>query len=214
MIAFTRFDMRTVISAAPVRVLLFIIVVAMIGATIPFSGAAIVCGGYMSTIMLTYAFLIDERGNMNALYALSSVGRTAVVIGRYLTGVVFALVGSVIGLVVAFVLALVRRQTLDWSTIGFMVVITVVVTAIAIALQLPWFFLVGYTRGRPILFVLLIVFLAFALLANKTHLLDGIATWSNATAPAGLVVALIAGAVVLMVASAAFANRLFARRDL
>lgn len=215
MITFTLFDLRNTLSVAPARLMLPLALVLVIGLTAPVQGAAVVCGGYVGTMLLSYIFLGDERGRLDALYALSRVSRTSVVVGRYLTGLALVLVASGFGLAVSLVAILIRHQSVNWTMIGMMAVAAFGVAAISAAVQLPWFFAKGYTRGRQVMYALILVFVVLGWVASRTHLFDSIQVPTQpGRALETIAVVTVAGGVAIVAASALLASRLYAKREL
>ena len=215
MIRMTVFDLRNIFSTSPWRVLLALGLIVVIGLTAPVQGAAILVGGYVGAILLTYMFLTDERGRLDALYGLSHVSRTSVVIGRYATALIVGAFTSVFGFVVALVIDAVQRARVEWPVIGLMSLAAFAVAAVSLGVLLPWYFAMGYARGRQAMLVLVLAFAGLAWFAGRTPLFDDPAVGLSAVGDmADLTVITVASGLVVLAISAMLAARLYRRRSL
>lgn len=144
--AFTRLDlsgwfMRT-------QTILTLAFVAASGIVIPVPGMAILGAALVTSLMVSAPFLGDERGRLDTLYGVLPITRRTIVIGRVLSILVYFLIAAVVATVVTLIVALVRGQSVP---IEFMLIAHAAALAfvgIALALQVPVFFRVGYSRGR------------------------------------------------------------------
>lgn len=215
MIRFTLFDLRNAVSTTPVRLLLMLGLIALIGAASPVQGTAIVVGGSIGAIMLTSLFLTDERGRLDALYGLSRVSRTGVVVGRYATALIIAACTSVFGLVVSLILDAIHRASVNWSLMELMGVAAFTVVAVGIALLMPWYFAMGYARGRQGMVVLLSAVVVLGLLGSRTSLFDDIAMPTGlGNIGAGTIAIIVLAGLAVLTASAVLASRLYRNRNL
>ncbi|QAY58927.1 ABC-2 transporter permease [Microbacterium protaetiae] len=214
MIRFTLFDLHNIVSTAPLRPLLMLGLVAVIGATAPVQGAAIMVGGYMGAMLLSSVFLTDERGRLDALYGLSRVSRTAVVFGRYATALVVGAGTSAFGFVVALVIVAIHRSRVEWTLMGLMALGAFVVAVISISALLPWYFAMGYARGRQAMLVLIIALVGLGWLGSRTSIFDGATIAALMDDGAGITAIILVAGLAVLTASAALASRLYRNRNL
>lgn len=212
---FTRFDLRNFATTQPARVIIPLAFVIIFGATLPVPGLPILAGGIIAAITASYPFQGDERGLLDTLYATTPVSRRAVTVGRYLSTLLMAAVAIGLGIGVAAVMATIRHQELSGSLIGTMSMAAFAVVAIALSVQLPWFFALGFTRGRPMIFIPVAVISVAGWLAGRSGLLDGTSPGGMVPTPgAPVVIGVLVAGTALLAASATIATRLYARREL
>ncbi|WP_144765730.1 ABC-2 transporter permease [Curtobacterium sp. 9128] len=213
--AFTRFDITSFATTQARRALVPLAFVVVFGAVIPVPGLAIVVGAVIAAVSVSYPFQGDERGQLDTLYANTLVRRRDVVVGRFLTVLAFAAAAVALGVLVSLVTAAVRHETMAWSTVGTLLLVAFGVTVACVAVQLPWFFALGYTRARPMLYIPVAVLAVGSWLAGQTGLLDGATSVTIGGGPSPVVVvAVLVGGVVVLVASALVSTRLYERREL
>lgn len=214
--AFTLFDLRNFATTQPMRLIIPLAFVVVLGLTLPVPGLPIVGGAIVASLTASYHFQGDERGLLDTLYASTPVSRRAVVTGRYLS--VLALSAVLIGLGTATMLVVdaVHHQGVHWPIVADMLLVAFGVVAVALSVQLPWFFAMGFTRGRPLTYIPVGIMSIAGWIAAQSGLLDGTVRFdAPATPPSALVTAtvLVVGA-GLLVASAAVAARRYQRREL
>ena len=164
-------------------------------------------------IVAVFTFRADERGRLDALYAVLPVRRAQVVGGRYLTMLGIQLLFAAIGVLLAFAAAAVKGVPMDASLAGLILSAGFALNALILAVETPVLFRVGYARARWVMFTPVLVIAALGALAN----LSGVnltqfalslraAAWAPALLPVG-------GLAVLAL-SALASTRLYAGRDL
>lgn len=213
--AFTLFDLRNFATTQPLRMLLPLALVVVFGATVPLSGAPIVIGALMAAVTASYYFQGDERGLLDTLYAITPISRCSVVVGRYISMLVLAAISVGLGAATAFIAAAIRHESLSWPVTATMLLAAFGIVTVAFAVQLPWFFALGFTRGRPMVYVPVGVIAVAAFVASQTGLRHGSVRLASFSDPSALATAmvLILGAAAL-VASATVAVRLYRKRAL
>jgi len=210
--AFMRFDLRSWVPRT--QTLLPLALVVAVGIAMPVPGMAIVAAGVVASFTVSTAFLGDERSQLDTLYGVMPVSRGAVVAGRSLAVLAFALVALALALVVTLAVAATRGQlpTADLIMVAFAAAFSFV--GLSMSIQLPVLFHFGYTRGRLIAYAPAFVIAGAAWLAQATGSFDAVAT-AFAGVPA-LVAA--AGGVLVGLAGVAvgalLASRIYARREL
>lgn len=212
---FTRFDLRNFATTQPTRIIIPLAFVVVFGATLPVPGMPILAGAIIASVTISYPFQGDERGLLDTLYATSPVSRRAVTIGRYLSALVMAATSIGLGVIVTLIMGVVRHQDQSWPLIATMLLASFGVVAVALSVQLPWFFAMGFTRGRPMIFIPVAVISIGGWIAGRTGLLDGTSSLGSIALPSTPVVALVLVlGTALLAASAAVAVRLYRRREL
>ncbi|WIE64114.1 ABC-2 transporter permease [Curtobacterium sp. MCLR17_036] len=212
---FTRFDLTTIALTQPLRVLLPLGFIVVFSVVFPVPGTGIVMGAAIAAVSASVPFQADERGRLDTLYGIAPVGRTAVVLGRYVSMVVYAVVALGVGVAATLAVAAVRQQDVAWPFLATMLLVGAGAVFVAVAVQLPWFFALGYTRGRPMVYIPIAVIAVGAFLVGQTGLVGSSGSPADFAAPSGAVAATVLGiGVVLLAASAALAVRLYRRRQL
>jgi ABC-type transport system involved in multi-copper enzyme maturation permease subunit len=188
--------------------------VVVFGATLPLPGVPIPVGALIASLTASYPFQADERGLLDTLYATAPVHRRAVVFGRYVSVLVFAAVAIGIGTATTLVLAALRHESIGWPTLALMLLIAFGILAVALAVQLPWFFALGYTTGRPMIYIPVALISVLGFIAGEAGLLNGTTVIAAvAPSPATALLVLLGGA-ALLAASAFTASLLYQRREL
>lgn len=182
--------------------------------TLPVPGLGIVVGAVVAAVSASIPFQGDERGRLDTLYGIAPIDRSAVVIGRYLSMVVFAVVAVGLGTATTLVVGAVRGQDFGWPLIATMLLAAAACVGIAYAVQLPWFFALGFTRGRPMIYIPVGIMAVVGFTAGQAGWLDDVEP-ADVLAPAPWLAALVLmGVVLLFVASAVVAVRMYRRREL
>ncbi|HEU0257350.1 MAG TPA: ABC-2 transporter permease [Microbacteriaceae bacterium] len=173
--------------------------------------AAVAC-----VLIASDLFLMDERGRLDILYATLPVGRTTVVLGRYTTVLLEFLVAAVIGNTVAMLDVDFGRAPLGPGMLVMMNVVGFVIVAVGLAVQLPAFFALGYTKARFVGLVPPVVIAVAGLsVGRKADILQGLAAivrGRGVSVP--LEAAAVAGCVIVLAASVLAARALYVRRRL
>ncbi|SDQ48905.1 ABC-2 transporter permease [Microbacterium sp. cf332] len=190
-VAFTRFDLQTWLprkqSLLP---LAFIIVV---GVAVPVPGTAVLAAAFVTSFMISAPFLSDERGGLDTLYGILPISRARVVAGRTTALVIYYVICCVVAIVTTVGVASVRGNPLPAGLLGLVAVALAAGFAfvgLALALQLPVLFRVGYTRGRLVAYAPALVVAALLWLNQLTGAVE---ITSELTVPVGAVIATAIG---------------------
>jgi ABC-type transport system involved in multi-copper enzyme maturation permease subunit len=211
--AFARFDLGTLATTQARRVLIPVFFIVIVGLFLPVPGAAIVVGAVVAAASISYPFQADERGSLDTLYLTSSVSRREVVIGRYATILVMSAVYVALGAVVSIVAGVVQQHPLGWPLASFMLLIAFGVVVVCVVVQLPWFFALGFTRARPMIYLPLAALSIAGFIAGQAGLLDGVSSLSLPAAPNAEVSAgILAAGIALVVVSVSVASNRYQRR--
>ncbi len=214
---FTRFDLLGLVTTQTRRVAIPILFVIVCGIALPVPGLPIIVAALVVSVSASYPFLADERGLLDTLYAAAPLTRRSVVIGRYLTLLVFGAAAVAIGAVVSLTGAAIRSQSLGAPTLVLLLLIAFGILTVALAVQLPWFFALGYTKSRPMIYIPVAIISIVGFLAGQSGLFDGSQILVGAPTAASLLtvtVIVLPLGVGLLVASVVVASHLYARREL
>ncbi|MGN6445910.1 ABC-2 transporter permease [Amnibacterium sp.] len=211
---FTRFDLTTIATTQPVRLGLPLLLTVLFSATLPVPGAGVVVGALIAAVTVSVPFQGDEHGRLDVLYGVAPVGRSAVVLGRYASLLVIAAVAIAIGAASSVVLAAVRHETLEAPAVATLLLVAVGIVSAAIAVQVPWFFALGFHRGRPMIYVPVAVVTILGFFAGRFGLFDATTGIGSGAPAAALGVAVVAGCVLLLAVSSVVAIRCYRRREL
>lgn len=208
--AFTRLD---VMSWFPRRQsLLPLAFIVVVGILLPVPGMAIVASAFVTSLMLSAPFLGDERDHLDTLYGVLPISRRAVVVGRALSIVLYGVIAMAVATATTLVVAAVRGTPVAPELLGFGFAAAFAVVGVAVGVQLPVLFRVGYSRGRLMVYAPALLLAAGAWISQTFGLVDGDVI--GAIPPAlGLGVCVVIGVVGLVV-GVAVAVRLYSTREL
>lgn len=182
---------------------------------LPWPAVGIGAAAVVMTLLAPNHFAADERGRLDTLYSTLPVTRRSVVLGRYAALVVLYLVVAAVATVLAVLISLLRGQEVAPEVLVPVNLGSFAFYCLALSVQLPFFFALGYTRARPLVYLPVVVVTAVSWLVGRTGLVDDVDLGTLTTANpsiltgAGLVVGLVA-----LSASAALSATRYARRDL
>lgn len=145
-LAFIRFDLLSWLPRKQTLLPLAFIVV--IGVVLPVPGMAVVASAVVTSMMISAPFLADERGRLDTLYGLLPISRNKVVVGRATALLVYCVIAFAIAALTTFVVAIARGDAIPLELVGVALAIGFAFIGLAMALQLPVLFRIGYTRGR------------------------------------------------------------------
>jgi hypothetical protein len=212
--AFARFDLRNTFGQGT-RVLAPLAFVALVAVVFPLPALAVIGAVAVGSLIASGPFLADERGRLDTLYATLPVTRRHVVIGRYVTLVVLYLVAAAIASVVSLVAAGVRGAPFDGGAFVLAHAVGFLAVSVALAVQVPFFFSVGFTRARPMMYLPLAVLVAALWLTKNSGLFDHVTELRMPAASLAVaeVLAVLLG-LALLVGSAAVSVGRYRRRAL
>lgn len=199
---FARFDLRTWVPQR--QALLPLAFIAVIAVVLPVPGFAIIGAALVTSLVLSTAFLGDERGGLDTLYGILPVSRRSIVIGRTLSLLVYYLLAAAIATVVTLVVAAVRSEAISIHLILLLHAVALAIVGLSFSLQLPVFFRIGYARARYMAYAPSATLAALAWLGQATGAMDGLS--NRESIPVFLVSGIAAGFGVIGVAIGAFAG--------
>ena len=149
---------------------LFLVLVAPWAAPTPAFGIG--AAAIVMSLLASNPFAADERGRLDTLYATLPLTRRDIVVGRYLALIVVYLVAAALASAAAVVVQIKSGQAVDPLLFGAVNVFSLLFFAVAISLQLPFFFSVGFTRARLMSFIPAAVLVGGAALAAQLGALN------------------------------------------
>ncbi len=208
-LAFARFD---VLFWLPRRqTLLPLVLIVVVGIVLPVPGMAVLTSAVVASMMISAPFLGDERGRLETLYGVLPLSRSDVVGGRALAIVVYYLVASVIAVVMTAVVGVVRGSIVPLELMGVALAVSFAFIGLAMSVQLPVLFRVGYSRGRLVAYAPALIVAGVLWLNEAT----GAFELGGLSFPVPVVLAAgIALGVMGVVVGALLASRAYGRREL
>ncbi|MET4783305.1 ABC-2 transporter permease [Glaciihabitans sp. UYNi722] len=181
----------------------------------PWPEVGIIAAAMIMSFLAPNPFAADERGHLDTLYATLPITRR-VVVGRYLALVALYLAVAVVATIAVVVIPLTKGTAIDFAAFVPVNVAGFVIFAVALAVQLPLFFIVGYTRARPLIYIPIVAFVLVAWLVSQAGILDhGAFGSAGGSLPSGWILGLLVViAVAALVASAVISSARYGRRDL
>lgn len=209
---FAVFDMLNFLTPVKrVAPALFLVLVAPWAAPSPVFGLA--AAAIVMSLLASNPFATDERGRLDTLYATLPLTRRGIVVGRYLALFALYIVVAALGTAAAVVVQIKNGDAVDPGLFGVVNAVALMFFAIALAVQLPFFFSLGFTRARLMSFVPSAVFVGAAALAsqlgflNGPGLVDGITRNLNALWVGAPIVAAVALAASIAISAVRYSRR-------
>jgi ABC-type transport system involved in multi-copper enzyme maturation permease subunit len=165
-------------------------------------------------VIVSDVFLTDERGRLDILYATLPVSRATIVVGRYVTAFVVYLAAAVAGNAIAIIAPSFGGPPIGPGILALVNVAGFLVAALGLAVQLPVFFAVGYTRARFVILLPALAVLAAMTLGRKSFLSGRLAASLTGSIPVPFVVIAVAVGVALLAVSALAARAAYRGRSL
>ena len=182
-LAFARFDLQSWLPR--IQTLLPLAFIAVVGIVLPVPGMAIAASAFVVTLIVSAPFLGDERGRLDTLYGVLPVSRRTIVVGRALAILAYGVLGLAVANAVTMATVLVRGGELAPEILLIANAAAVAIIGLAMSLQLPVFFRIGYSRGRLVGYAPALVVAALAWLGQTT---GTITTENFSGIPVGLAV--------------------------
>lgn len=168
--SFTRLDLSSWFPRT--QTLLTLLFVAVVGVLLPIPGMAIMAAAAVTSLMVSAPFLGDERGRLDTLYGVLPVSRSTVVAGRTLSVIAYYLLAALVATAVTYITTMVRGGRVELDIILIAHAAAFAFVGLSMALQVPVFFSIGYSRGRLMAYapVLAVAGAAWVLQATSTQL--------------------------------------------
>jgi hypothetical protein len=192
------------------QLLVLLAVGVVVTATMQNPALALLVVAVFASVAGSYPFAIGDKVDLATLHGTLPVRRDAVVLGRYVFAIITFVVVMALAMVVVVVVTAARSLPFEPGFVAFVLVVGLVVFAVAVGIQFPLYFTMGYTRARLLSYLPFAGIFAFVTLIVPRLTLGGIA----AIAPAALAAALTVVALVMLVGSAVVSCRLYRRRAL
>ncbi|AEE44426.1 ABC-2 transporter permease [Cellulomonas fimi] len=212
LVAAVRLDVLTVRPYAR-QLLLVVAAVAWIALMSGPPTAVVASGSVFAALVAAYPFAIGDKHDLDTLRAVLPVARGTHVRARYAGSLALYVVALAVCVALALGTSVARHTPPALGELGTVVAVGYALYALLVGLQLPVYYALGYTRGRMVAYLPLVVLSAAvagsaAVLGDRAPDLDA---WLT-TRPASLVPALLVGGTALLVLSCAVSLRLDARR--
>lgn len=168
--AFTRLDLSSWFLRTQTALTLLLVVA--VGILLPVPGMAIIAAALVTSLMVSAPFLADEREHLNTLYGVLPVSRRTVVTGRALSIVTYYIAAAALATLVTVISATVRGGRIEPEVLLIAHAVGVAFIGLSMALQLPVFFRIGYSRGRLMAYApaFIVVGLAWLLQTTRLHI--------------------------------------------
>lgn len=206
-IAFIRFDLLSWLPRKQTLLPLAFIVV--VGVALPVPGMAVVASAVVASMMISAPFLVDERGRLDILYGLLPISRNKVVVGRAAALLVYYVIAFGVAALTTFVVAIARGDAIPMELVGVALAVGFAFIGLAMALQLPVLFRVGYTRGRLVAYAPAFVVAGLIWLNQATGLvkMEGQLLSTIGLVIAGVVIGAFGSALGVVIATRMYRNR-------
>lgn len=206
-IAFIRFDLLSWLPRKQTLLPLAFIVV--VGVALPVPGMAVVASAVVASMMISAPFLADERGRLDILYGLLPISRNKVVVGRAAALLVYYVVAFGVAALTTFVVGIARGDAIPMELVGVALAVGFAFIGLAMALQLPVLFRVGYTRGRLVAYAPAFVVAGLIWLNQATGLvtMEGQLLSTIGLVIAGVVIGAFGSALGVVIATRMYRNR-------
>ncbi len=176
-LAFARFDLQSWLPRT--QTLLPLAFIAAVGVVLPVPGMAIAASAIVTMLLVSAPFLGDERGRLDTLYGVLPVSRRSIVVGRTLAILLLFVIAAAIANATTLIVSAVRGGSPDPQLLLVANAAAFALVGLAVSLQLPVLFRIGYSRGRLMAYAPALVIAGLAWLGQELGLLT-----SDAAAPA------------------------------
>lgn len=180
-LAFARFDLQSWLPRT--QTLLPLAFIAVVGIVLPVPGMAIAASAIVTMLLVSAPFLGDERGRLDTLYGVLPVSRRSIVVGRMLAILVLFVIAAAVANATTLIVAAVHGGSPDPQLLLIANAAAFALVGLAVSLQLPVLFRIGYSRGRLMAYAPALVIAGLAWLGQELGLLT-----SDAPAPAPVAV--------------------------
>jgi ABC-type transport system involved in multi-copper enzyme maturation permease subunit len=170
-VTFARFDIINFVTPVK-RIAPALLLVLVAPAISPWPAFGIGVAAIVMSLLASNPFAADERGRLDTLYATLPISRRSIVIARYLALAVIYVAVALVATVAVIVVTVSQGKTVDFVLLGAVNVASLLIFAIALAVQLPFFFSVGFTRARLMTFIPVVVVVGGAAIASQTGVLN------------------------------------------
>jgi ABC-type transport system involved in multi-copper enzyme maturation permease subunit len=138
----------------------------------PWPAFGIGAAAIVMSLLASNPFSADERGHLDTLYATLPISRRSIVVARYLALVLLYVAVALLATVAVIVVTISQGKIVDFVSLGAVNGASLLVFTIALAVQLPFFFSVGFTRARLMTFIPVVVVVGGAAIASQTGMLE------------------------------------------
>ncbi|UFU06305.1 ABC-2 transporter permease [Ruania halotolerans] len=145
-VGFARFDLLSWFPRK--QTLLTLAFVVVIGILLPVPGMAIIAAAVVTSLMVSAPFLGDEQGRLDTLYGVLPVSRASIVVGRAASLLTYYLTAAALATVTTVVVSATRGDEPAADLLLVAHAAAAAIVGIALGLQMPVFFRIGYSRGR------------------------------------------------------------------
>lgn len=162
-------------------------------------------------------FSISEKNHLNKLYGILPLGKSEIVIGRYLYALIFGVVNAIIASIIAYLIAALTHSGLDYFTYASTLALGFLYFCFAISVSFPIYFKIGFSKAY--IFTMLpmyLILISGIFISKKTNVLDNFKqmiqyfmTHQNLILPAGVILGLI-----LLLISCLISNVFYKNADL
>lgn len=169
-INFTKLDLQTVKPYLLDKRSLIYLVLAIIlpyGNKEPISAIALVL--LFSMLLSTYPFAISDQNNLDKLYIALNIDRKTVVIGRYLTLLLFYVIASILGLIIYILLSIFMGIGVNIKEALFLTITILTIMFILQSLQFPFFFKNGYLKSKSLTYLPFALISIISILFSKIY---------------------------------------------
>jgi hypothetical protein len=176
-------------------------------------------GMMLAVTMTSYPFALGEKANMDALYPTLGVDRRTVVLGRYIFTIVMNVIITAAAIAVAAAgMAVMGKLTFESGEILLIVISLMVVFMIVQAIQIVFYFKMGYTKAKffstvPFVVILIGSFAFSALTEGNTSPAVSEFVSGTLASPLTLAAAVILFLCLVVFVSYTLSLRVYSRRE-
>jgi hypothetical protein len=121
-------------------------------------------------------FSIIEKNNCEKIYGILPIGRSKVIIGRYLYAVIFGLFNLIISLIFVYIIAFLTKQKVTPFILFLSISLTFFYYCFAVGISYPIFFKFGFSRSYIFitlpLYLLILIFIFISERTNFINIID------------------------------------------
>lgn len=118
------------------------------------------------SLLSTYPFLVGDKTGIDSLYRVFGFKEKEIVIGRYVSNFVLAIIIQLATILLAFVLAQFIQTENIWSMVVVVIPIYLIISQLIVCIQYPFYFKYGYTKAKLMMSLTFVLFGVVGFLAS------------------------------------------------
>lgn len=121
---------------------------------------------WFTALLLTNIFAIQEKNELERLYAALSLNAKNIICGRYIFTFVNYILAMIVSIFIGIVISFLQNRDVNYTDIILSISISLFAFTIIIGIQIPIYFKLGYTKARVWCMVPFVLVMAICILPS------------------------------------------------